>query len=264
MPVTPGLNADIAGFLPVHCIYQLLKSRAFSKHRVPIKTWVYRQLCESRPPLHPLLPSLVEVYVSSILTFTPSKNQQNQSGSVGSMDLGHDPISEEEIRAIFANSFSRNAGRTSLGGQEHSVTAQLLLLYYALLYEDTRLTQVKSYLQAGINIKAYSQSFFAELPIRYLISQAEKEQHLYAGKLWLSFCSFQVYLFIVSLSIQDCFPRCFDFWLHTFLSCAWLKIGCTKLVTVVSLRCAVHMDPFHLVHLRLSVKVIQFVLYTFI
>ncbi|EFX85507.1 hypothetical protein DAPPUDRAFT_300423 [Daphnia pulex] len=181
VPVTPGLNADVAGFLPVHCIYQLLKSRAFSKHRVPIKTWVYRQLCESRPPLHPLLPSLVEVYVSSILTLSPSKSQQNQSGVAGSIDIGHDPISEEEIRVVFANSFSRNVRRASTDGQEHSVTAQLLLLYYALLYEDTRLTQVKNYLVAGINIKSYSQSFFADLPIRYLISQAEKEQHLYAG-----------------------------------------------------------------------------------
>ncbi|EFX76667.1 hypothetical protein DAPPUDRAFT_26173, partial [Daphnia pulex] len=77
VPVTPSLNAaDVAGFFLVHCIYQLLKSRACSKHRVPIKTWVYRQLCESRPPLHPLLPSLVEVYVSWILTLSPSKNQQ--------------------------------------------------------------------------------------------------------------------------------------------------------------------------------------------
>lgn len=184
VPVTPGLNADIAGFLPVHCIYQLLKSRAFSKHRVPIKNWVYKQLCESRTPLHPLLPSLVEVYVNSILTFTSPK-AQNQSGPIASMDLGHDPISEDEIRAVFVNSFSKRNGLTVSTGQEHTITAQLLLLYYALLYEDTRLTQVKNYLQAGINIKAYSQSFFADLPIRYLISQAEKEQHLYAGKIKL-------------------------------------------------------------------------------
>jgi hypothetical protein len=38
--VTPHLNADLAGFLPIHCIYQLLKSRAFSKHKVPIKVGI--------------------------------------------------------------------------------------------------------------------------------------------------------------------------------------------------------------------------------
>lgn len=180
--MTPGLNGNISGFLPVHCIYQLLKSRAFNKHRVPIKTWIYRQICESRPPLHPLLPSLVEVYVSSILTFSTTKGQ-NQSSS---LEIAHDPISEEEIRAIFANSFpkisSKLKDQQSPTSADYSVTAQLLLLYYVLLYEDTRLGQVKNYLSTGILIKSYSQSFFAELPIRYLVSQAEKEQHLYAGK----------------------------------------------------------------------------------
>ena len=182
VPVTPGLNGNISGFLPVHCIYQLLKSRAFNKHRVPIKTWIYRQICESRPPLHPLLPSLVEVYVSSILTFSTTKGQ-NQSSS---LEIAHDPISEEEIRAIFANSFPKISSKVkdqqSPTSADYSVTAQLLLLYYVLLYEDTRLGQVKNYLSTGILIKSYSQSFFAELPIRYLVSQAEKEQHLYAGK----------------------------------------------------------------------------------
>jgi len=42
VPVTVNLNANIPGFLPVHCIHQLLKSRAFTKHRVPIKDWIYR------------------------------------------------------------------------------------------------------------------------------------------------------------------------------------------------------------------------------
>jgi integrator complex subunit 2 len=34
VPVTNRLNSEIPGFLPVHCIYQLLKSRAFTKHKV--------------------------------------------------------------------------------------------------------------------------------------------------------------------------------------------------------------------------------------
>jgi len=42
VPVTANLSANIPGFLPVHCIHQLLKSRAFTKHRVPIKDWIYR------------------------------------------------------------------------------------------------------------------------------------------------------------------------------------------------------------------------------
>ena len=35
VPVTPDLSAASgSGFLPVHCIHQLLRSRVFSKHRV--------------------------------------------------------------------------------------------------------------------------------------------------------------------------------------------------------------------------------------
>ena len=42
VPVTPNLSSKITGFLPVHCIHQLLKCRAFSKHKVPIKDWIYK------------------------------------------------------------------------------------------------------------------------------------------------------------------------------------------------------------------------------
>ena len=37
VPVTRELNAKLQGYLPIHCVYQLLKSRAFSKHKVHIK-----------------------------------------------------------------------------------------------------------------------------------------------------------------------------------------------------------------------------------
>nr|CAG4640631.1 EOG090X0154 [Eulimnadia texana] len=168
VPVTPDLNADMAGFLPVHCIYQLLKSRSFTKHRVHIKTWIYRQICNSTAPLHPVLPSLIEVYVNSVLN--PIKGQ--------GLELRNEPISDEEIKAVFAGSFIGNGNKKE---GEVSIAAQLLLLYYVLLYEDTRLGQVKNFMLAGIAVKSYPQEFFADLPIRYLIRQAEKAQHLYAG-----------------------------------------------------------------------------------
>ena len=37
IPVTPGLTAMHTGYLPIHSIHQLLKSRVFSRHKVPIK-----------------------------------------------------------------------------------------------------------------------------------------------------------------------------------------------------------------------------------
>lgn len=42
VPVTKDLNANMPGFLPIHCIYHQLKSRMFTKHKVPIKAWIYK------------------------------------------------------------------------------------------------------------------------------------------------------------------------------------------------------------------------------
>lgn len=37
MPVTPFLNSHHQGFLPAHCITQLLSTNSFSKHSVSIQ-----------------------------------------------------------------------------------------------------------------------------------------------------------------------------------------------------------------------------------
>ncbi|XP_046387078.1 integrator complex subunit 2 [Ischnura elegans] len=207
VPVTADLSAKISGFLPVHCIHQLLKSRAFTKHRVPIKNWIYRQICSSVPPLHPVLPALVEVYVNSILM--PSTKGASPP------EHTNRPIGEEEIRRVFQNSVfgaqfdtkrkrrgssrsspslcfgseaSREAQEVDKGGggdgsssQPPSLTSQLLLLYYVLLYEDTRLASMQALTAANRQVKSYSAEFLSELPIKYLLQQAQKDQLSYAG-----------------------------------------------------------------------------------
>nr|CAG4651591.1 EOG090X0154 [Triops cancriformis] len=173
VPVTTGLNAEMSGYLPVHCIYQLLKSRSFTKHKVPIKAWIYKQICESRPPLHPLLPSLVDAYVNSMLSLNP------KGGALPTViEHTNEPLSEQEIRAVFQNTWSSSENQAS---NDSSITAQLLLLYYLMLYEDIRLTNWKTYLIAGIGVKVYPPQLLSQLPIRYLLGQAEKDQQLYAG-----------------------------------------------------------------------------------
>lgn len=69
-----------------------------------------------------------------------------------------------------------------------SLTSQLLLLYYLLLYEDVRLTNTHSYIQAGRKVKSYSTEFLSELPIKYLLQQAQKDQQSYAGLCILLHC----------------------------------------------------------------------------
>ncbi|RZF41357.1 hypothetical protein LSTR_LSTR000071 [Laodelphax striatellus] len=178
VPVTANLSANITGFLPVHCIHQLLKSRAFTKHKVPIKDWIYRQICSSDAPLHPVLPALVEVYVNSILV----------PGSKSPSENTNQPIDEEEIRRIFRNSLSHQKNSANLSNRispkqsSNSLTAQLLLLYYVLHYEDVRLANMTGYIKAGRDkIKSYSTEFLSELPIKYLLQQAEKDQRSYSG-----------------------------------------------------------------------------------
>lgn len=186
VPVTANLNANIPGFLPVHCIHQLLKSRAFSKHRVPIKNWIYRQICNSTAPLHPVLPALVEVYVNSILV-TGSKTTEHTNK----------PITEDEIRRVFQHSvFGENfksSKRSALSIMESdaenidvdttkpSLTSQLLFLYYLLLYEDVRMTNMSNFLSQGRKVKSYSVEFLSELPMKYLLQQAQRDQLNYAS-----------------------------------------------------------------------------------
>ncbi|GIY57043.1 integrator complex subunit 2 [Caerostris extrusa] len=174
VPVTKNLSRNVTGFLPVHCIHQLLKSRAFTKYKVPIKEWIYKQVCCTIPPLHPVLPLLIEVYVNSVLI--PS--------SKGSIDTTNEPITEEEILAVFSKSVFMPQERTIVLESDQkpsSLTSQLLLLYYLLLYEDTRLSNMKTILASDRKVKRYSPQFIAKIPIFYLIQRAQKDQQEFAG-----------------------------------------------------------------------------------
>ncbi|GAB6030189.1 Integrator complex subunit 2 [Chamberlinius hualienensis] len=170
VPVTPALCGNMLGFLPVHCIHQLLKSRAFTKYKVPIKIWIYKQICAAVAPLHPVLPPLIEAYVNSIII--PSVQGQN--------DTTNEPISESEIMAVFSNSiFMTNEQPTA--SNSNGLVTQLLLLYYVMLYEDIRLSNMRVIVTSNRKIKMYSKSFLAQIPIKYLLQQAQKEQQNYAG-----------------------------------------------------------------------------------
>ncbi|XP_062559708.1 integrator complex subunit 2 isoform X1 [Armigeres subalbatus] len=191
VPVTINLNANIPGYLPVHCIHQLLKSRAFSKHKVPIKNWIYKQICTSVTPLHPVLPALIEVYVNSII-------MPNQKGPI---EHTNKALSEQEIQHIFQNTVfvsKQESGKQQLAGNNETepmdtsqadeatpinnvnLTPQLLLLYYLLLYEDIRLSNMVNIITSGRQVKSYSNEFMSELPIKYLLQQAQKNQHEYS------------------------------------------------------------------------------------
>ncbi|KXJ29444.1 Integrator complex subunit 2 [Exaiptasia diaphana] len=145
VPVTPGLNGHVTGFLPIHCIHQLLKSRTFTKHYVPVKNWVYRQLCDCTIPLHPLVPSLVDVFVSTVINPTGKAFQER--------------FTEAEILEVFKGTKESQptlVRRPSIyiGNEQDtksSLTSRLLMLYYVLLYQDSLLNNMKTIALSIIN-----------------------------------------------------------------------------------------------------------------
>uniref|UniRef100_A0AAQ5YQH0 Integrator complex subunit 2 n=1 Tax=Amphiprion ocellaris TaxID=80972 RepID=A0AAQ5YQH0_AMPOC len=134
--VTNNLSANIAGFLPIHCIYQLLRSRAFTKHKVSIKDWIYRQLCETTTPIHTQLIPLIDAYINSILTPASKANPE----------ATNQPITE----CYFCLSFFSIAS-----------TKQLALM------------QRKP--------KSYSAALMDQIPIKYLVTQAQGLQQELGG-----------------------------------------------------------------------------------
>lgn len=59
----------------------------------------------------------------------------------------------------------------------NAMTAQLLILYYVLYYEDLRLTNMMNIIQNGRQVTSYSTEFLSGLPIKYLLQYAQKNQN---------------------------------------------------------------------------------------
>ncbi|KAM9729302.1 integrator complex subunit 2 isoform 2-T3 [Menidia menidia] len=167
--VTNNLSANITGFLPIHCIYQLLRSRAFTKHKVSIKDWIYRQLCETTTPIHTQLIPLIDAYINSILTPASKANPE----------ATNQPITEQEILNVFQSSA---AGDSTRGGrQRYSITTQLLILYYILSYEENLLASTKQLALMQRKPKSYSAALMDQIPIKYLVTQAQGLQQELGG-----------------------------------------------------------------------------------
>ncbi|XP_063311286.1 integrator complex subunit 2 isoform X1 [Pelobates fuscus] len=166
VPVTSNLSANITGFLPIHCIYQLLRSRAFTKHKVSIKDWIYTQLCETSTPLHQQLLPLIDVYINSIIT----------PATKSSPEATNKPITEQEVLKVF-----QPVGESSRFNPRHKITAQLLVLYYVLSYEDALLANSKTLAAMQRKPKSYSSALMDQIPIKYLIRQAHGLQQELGG-----------------------------------------------------------------------------------
>lgn len=169
--VTNNLSANITGFLPIHCIYQLLRSRAFTKHKVSIKDWIYRQLCETTTPIHTQLIPLIDAYINSILTPASKANPE----------ATNQPITEQEILNVFQNSAGQSDASKGAGRSRYSITTQLLILYYILSYEENLLASTKQLAAMQRKPKSYSPALMDQIPIKYLVTQAQGLQQELGG-----------------------------------------------------------------------------------
>lgn len=160
VPVTNKLNDLNTGTLPIHCIYQLLKSRSFTKFNIPIKDWIFNQLFNSIAPIHRILPTLIEEFVNS--TLIPNV-QSNYTTNI--------PIAEEDLEKIFNYLVYSVDNSTNIDNNRPPclLTSQLLFLYYILLYEDVYLKNIQN---PNRPMMKYSNKFMSKLPIYYLIQSA--------------------------------------------------------------------------------------------
>lgn len=128
---------------------------------------LFRQIMSTNMPIHPVLPGLLEVYTQSILV------PGTASGTVGGkvvLELTNEPLSDDEVLAVYKDF------------QKQDLAPQLLVLYYVLLYEDTRLNNCRNLLSLGKKVKVYSAKLFSQIPIKYLLQEAQNSQEQSGGK----------------------------------------------------------------------------------
>lgn len=66
--------------------------------------------------------------------------------------------------------------KSDVDDQEFGLATQILLLYYTLLYEQTRMNNMKAILTSNRKPLQYSQDLFGQIPIKFLVQTAQKQQ----------------------------------------------------------------------------------------
>lgn len=164
VPVTKNLNKHNKGFLPVHCVHQLMKSRVFTKHGISVKDWLFKQLCTCSSPVHPLLLPLIETYIHSIITpLNISRTKQQRMNAL-------QPFSEERLFAVF---------RDKSVACCDSETTKLLLMLYALMYQNALLGNMKTLVNNPSAPLEYPPSLYSAIPIKQLFLLARDREVAY-------------------------------------------------------------------------------------
>ncbi|CAG9536504.1 unnamed protein product [Cercopithifilaria johnstoni] len=146
MPVTRLLSSHHQGFLPAHCITQLLSTNSFSKHSVPIQDWIGAQIANCSTPLHPVVTDLLDAYAASC--FTASE-----------FSSANCPLSEEFVLNLFSGEVM----------DENKMVPRLLTFFFLLCYRKS----FESHAQRRTVQPFYSVKIEEVIPVRFLLNVVE-------------------------------------------------------------------------------------------
>ncbi|KAL3316651.1 hypothetical protein Ciccas_004699 [Cichlidogyrus casuarinus] len=175
VPITRGLNQNMKGYLPVHCLIPLLQSNAFVKHQVPVGSWIMSQLQACTRPLHESCLKLIDSYVGSILSSMSPQRQTNEAANSLLPSVKLDPqIALPELDLVsFFSRLDAKTGNLKLFDYHHEdLTPHLLLLYYTLsLYDAQLMLRINGLKRRSVSERSflYSSQIFDKIPITYLL-----------------------------------------------------------------------------------------------
>jgi len=163
--VTKNLSkTHINGFLPAHCILQLMKSGIFTKHDIPVREWLFKQLCSCSTPIHPIMIELIDAFVHSIIfSINISKTKHQRMVSL-------QPLTEEDILSVF------NVNSTLTKHCDNSVATKILIMFYVLKYQDILLSNIKTLINNPKAPRQYSTHLYSTIPMKQLLLKARADE----------------------------------------------------------------------------------------
>jgi hypothetical protein len=112
------------------------------RHHVELGDWILEQLKQCTTPIHPLMPSLLDEFIASILAPLIESSKHYR----GTVDLGNgrvfgmQPFAQQAVLDVF---FESTSASQSIGNRAYTLRrridnqpAQVLMLYYTLAYSS--------------------------------------------------------------------------------------------------------------------------------
>eukprot|EP00041_Stephanoeca_diplocostata_P002833 m.29928 g.29928 ORF g.29928 m.29928 type:complete len:1150 (+) comp13800_c0_seq5:137-3586(+) len=171
MRVTPTthLHRDMPGFLPVHSVHQLLRTRLFVRHQVQPRAWLLAQVLCLAPdlPLHPQMVGILECFADFA------------ADPCGTILSGNDHPPRTEEQEWYTKPLEALQPSDILVVMDVSnVVAKVAVLFYLLTYNKAIRSRVQRLQRSGSTRvhqenQPYDVSFLRRLPVRALLNIAE-------------------------------------------------------------------------------------------